>query len=139
MTEEQQTATEGQNTSKETEKTEEPEKSERETNASGSDKVVTYEVGFTGTSASNGIVRVDGSQIDVSSYKKTVEKDREFVFEAIANDGWKVKNVKADNADIPKANNGNDNAYRIANVTKATVIDIVYEELPAETTGGGRM
>ncbi|MFS6557568.1 hypothetical protein VPJ68_19230, partial [Parabacteroides distasonis] len=93
----------------------------------------TYDVSFTGTSTAGGTIMVEGIQIDAASYRKQVEENNAFQFVVLAMDGWKVRSVKADDQDVPKAGNGNDNEYVLANVTKNTQIDVVYEELPKET------
>ncbi len=76
---------------------------------------------FSAESASNGSIQVDGTTIDVNSYRGLVENGNSFTFTVTADEGWKVAQVEGAHA------TGRGNEYIVENVINNIVISINYE------------
>ena len=99
-------------------------------------KEVFYRVTFDSHAADQGKIQVKDEAnpvtVDtVSTYYKEVKEKDAFTFTVVPNEDYEVEYVRADQIDIPKTEK--ENEYKIANVTKDTVITVTYKELPKDT------
>ena len=99
---------------------------------------VFYRVTFDSQAAVHGTIQADGASVGedaVSSYYKDVKENDPYTFTVVPDEDYEIEYVRADQTDIPGT--GNENEYRIANVTKDTVITVTYKEIPQDETSEG--
>ena len=99
---------------------------------------VFYRVTFDSQAAVHGTIQADGASVGedaVSSYYKEVKENDPYTFTVVPDEDYEIEYVRADQTDIPGT--GNENEYRIANVTKDTVITVTYKEIPQDETSEG--
>ena len=118
----------------EPEKKEEPvkeEASEKETAEQETpEKVKSYVVRFDVNDVAAGKIVVDGQEVDVATYEKSIEEGSDFTFKAAAEEGWEVDSVRVNGLDVEKT--GNPDEYIIRNAAADTRIVVKYTEVPKE-------